>query len=208
MTAAATTAAATTAATTTTGTSGAGATGRAGGGRTRRLRSALRGLPGWIVLAVIAAITLAIGSIHPASSAASARIAHLDSVIKCPSCDNLSIGDSNAATARALRAVVASDVHAGESDAEIEAYVVSRYGAAVLLSPANRIVWIVPIVALIGSAIFLAVFLVRRGRTGGALRRREVPAGTAPDAPRADQRHDEELVAAALAAREVGTRDG
>jgi cytochrome c-type biogenesis protein CcmH len=177
-------------------------------GASRRLRGAWRGLPGWIALAVIAIVTLAIGSIHPPPSAASVRIAHLDGIIKCPSCDNLSIADSNAATARALRAVVASDVRAGDSDAQIEAYVVSRYGAAILLSPTDPVVWIVPIVALAGSAVFLVVFLVRRGRRSPAVRGRQAAGGTAPDGHDTDQVQDEELVTAALAARNGVNRDG
>lgn len=164
----------------------------------RRVLAAMQGLPGWILIAVIAAATLAIGSVHPASSSAAARISRLDSIIKCPSCDNLSIAESNAATARTLRAVVAADVRAGESDAEIESYVVSRYGAAILLSPTNSVVWIVPIVVLVVSAGGLALFLVRRGRLSAAAGDRRGPVTD----------NDAELVEAALAAREAARPGG
>lgn len=151
--------------------------------RGARLRTGFFGLPGWIVLALAVTVTLVIGSIHPPASSAAARISRLDSIIKCPSCDNLSIGESDAATAVTLRALVARNVHAGESDAQIESYVQSRYGAAVLLSPTDPVVWIVPIVALAAGGAALAAFLFTR-------RRRASPPAVAAD---------EELVAAALA---------
>jgi cytochrome c-type biogenesis protein CcmH len=158
----------------------------------RRFLSAFFGLPGWIALAVAAIAVLAIGSYHPPASSQAARVSALDSIIKCPSCDNLSISQSDASTAVALRAVVAADVRAGESNAQIESYVEARYGAAILLSPTDPVVWIVPIVGLCGAACLLALFLWRRRRRPGA------DAGVDASAE-----SDEDLVNAALAALDV-----
>jgi cytochrome c-type biogenesis protein CcmH len=146
----------------------------------RRLFSLWRGLPGWILLALVVVVALVIGSIHPPPSTDAARIARLDSIIKCPSCDDLSIAESDASTAVALRALVATDVHGGETDAQIEAYVVGRYGSSILLSPADSIVWVLPVIL---GVVVVGAFTVVMWR------RRKPPVATA---------EDEQLVAAAL----------
>jgi cytochrome c-type biogenesis protein CcmH len=166
----------------------------------KRFRSAFFGGPGWIALAVAAIAVLAIGSYHPPASSAAARIQALDSVIKCPSCDNLSIAQSDASTAVALRAVVAADVNAGESNGQIENYVVARYGAAILLSPSDPAVWIIPIVGLCGGAAMLGAFLWRRRRRPGG--------HGVVESEGVGAASDEQLVNAALAALDpdsVGT---
>jgi cytochrome c-type biogenesis protein CcmH/NrfF len=88
--------------------------------------------------------------------------------------------------------VVAAAVHAGESSAQIESYVEARYGAAILLSPTDPVVWIVPIVGLCGGAAVLGAFLWRR---------RSRPLADSGDDGSAES--DEDLVNAALAALEA-----
>ena len=92
----------------------------------RPFRDLLASRLAWAVLALVVAAALAIGSVHPGVTSVDGRIAYLDSVIKCPSCDDLSIAQSNASTAVALRTVVAADVHAGESNAQIETLLRSK----------------------------------------------------------------------------------
>ncbi len=121
-----------------------------------------------MLVAVVAAIALGIGSVHPSPPSATARIAHLDSVIKCPSCADLSIGQSDAPIAVALRADVAAWVHEGLIDSRIEQLVVARFGEQVLLVPtgsgADLLLWLVPVSALGGAAVLLTLYLWRRRR--------------------------------------------
>jgi cytochrome c-type biogenesis protein CcmH len=109
----------------------------------------------WIGLAVAAIVLLALGSIHGTSSSARAREAYLDSVLKCPSCEDLSIAQSDAPSAVALRLRVARWVAEGWSDARVEQAVVASYGQSELLVPqsggVNTTLYVLP-VAIIGLA--------------------------------------------------------
>ena len=144
----------------------------------------------FVLLGVVAAVLLAIGSVHPATPTRAERIAYLDSVIKCPSCVDISIAQSTEQTAVALRAKVRELVDAGWSNAAIESWVTSEFGTDELLVPPSsgldELAWILPTVVVGLAVIALASYFVRRrGRTGG---------GEGPDTD------VEALVAAALAA--------
>jgi len=128
--------------------------------------SVLSSRPAWVLVAVVAIVALAIGSVHPPQPSSAARIAHLDSIVKCPSCVDLSIAQSDAPIAIGLRAEVATWVHEGLSDSRIEQLIVARFGDQVLLVPsgsgADVLLWVVP-VSVVGAAGFLlAAYLWRR----------------------------------------------
>jgi len=124
--------------------------------------------PAWVLVAILAVAALGIGSVHPAGPSSATRIAHLDAVIKCPSCVDLSIAQSDAPVAVALRAEVAAWVHEGLSDTRVEQLVVARFGERVLLVPtgssADLLLWIVPIAVVGGGGVILAAYLWRRRR--------------------------------------------
>ena len=139
----------------------------------RRARTVLSSWPAWALVTVVAVVGLAIGSVHPRPTSAASRIAYLDSIIKCPSCVDLSIAQSDAPIAVALRGEVGTWVREGLSDARIEQLVVARFGEQVLLVPTGSgvdvLLWAVPAAVLGGGAILLGAYLWRR-------RRLEVPA--------------------------------
>jgi cytochrome c-type biogenesis protein CcmH len=143
-------------------------TGREPGGTWHAALSALASRPAWVVVAVVAVVALAVGSVHPAQANSAARIAHLDSLIKCPSCVDLSIAQSDAPIAVGLRAEVAAWVHAGLSDARIEQLVVARFGEQVLLVPsgsgAEVLLWAVPLTVFGLAAMLLGAYLWKRRR--------------------------------------------
>jgi cytochrome c-type biogenesis protein CcmH len=134
----------------------------------RSALSLLASRPAWVLVAVVAIIALAVGSVHPRGPSAATRIAQLDSVIKCPSCVDLSIAQSDAPIAVALRGDVAGWVHGGLSDARIEQLVVARFGEEVLLVPsgsgADVLLWVLPTVLVGGGGALLGVYLWRRRR--------------------------------------------
>jgi len=88
--------------------------------------------------------------------------------LRCPVCQGQSIGESNAGLAKDLRDRVRSMILAGQSDDQIAAYMVSRYGEFVLyeppVRPATYLLWVIPfLVALIGFG-FTVIAIKKRGR--------------------------------------------
>ena len=127
----------------------------------------------------------------------------MEGEIKCPSCADLSIAQSDAAAALDLRAEVTRMVDAGASDAAVERRVVAEYGSAALPvrsgSGVDVLVWVVPSLVVAAVALGLGIFLWRRLR-GPA------PAGGLPSGP---VEEDEALVEAARrAASGEGERCG
>ncbi|HLI64865.1 MAG TPA: cytochrome c-type biogenesis protein [Caulobacteraceae bacterium] len=90
-----------------------------------------------------------------------ARARALFRQIRCVVCQSESIDESDADIARDLRQLVRADVAAGDTDAQIKALLVQRYGDFVLLQPpfslGNAILWTAPFaVVLLGAGIVLA----------------------------------------------------
>lgn len=115
-----------------------------------------------LALAVVAGAVLLSA---PTTSSAAARIAHLESLVRCPSCEDISVAQSNATTAVAVRHEIAARVHRGDSDTAILTSLEARYGASVLLSPPTSglgaLLWAVPLSLLIVAGL-VGLRLVRR----------------------------------------------
>ncbi|MGA2037024.1 MAG: cytochrome c-type biogenesis protein [Acidimicrobiales bacterium] len=123
----------------------------------------------WAVLAVVLAVALAFGVSRPdESSTAAQRAAAIDADLRCPSCEVISVSDSSASTAVAIRQVVAARVREGQSTAQIESFLESRYGLGILLRPPasglSAAVWVVPIAAVAVGVLGLGAFFWRRRR--------------------------------------------
>ncbi|HET7722308.1 MAG TPA: cytochrome c-type biogenesis protein CcmH [Acidimicrobiales bacterium] len=140
----------------------------------------------WGLLALVLVGALAIGSRGESGPPTEdQRVQRIASVVRCPTCRGLSAAQSDAPSAEAIRDEVRRRVQEGETDAQIKAYLVSRYGEDILLQPKSRVVWALPVIggaAAVGGLVF-------------ALRRRRVKHGPAvSDA-------DEALVARAMRAK-------
>jgi cytochrome c-type biogenesis protein CcmH len=88
------------------------------------------------------------------------RASALEQRLRCPVCKSVSIDESQSPTAVAMRQVVAEQIAAGRSDAEIIDFFRARYGDWVLLDPPARgttaLLWLLPVgVMLIGVAVLL-----------------------------------------------------
>jgi cytochrome c-type biogenesis protein CcmH len=127
--------------------------------------------PVWVILGVVLAAALVFSVSRGGPPTVAERAAALDGVLKCPSCDGISVADSSASTAAAVRQVVLTRVRAGESDQQIEQYLVSRYGPSILLRPPTTgltaVVWVVPVLAAVGGLGGLGLFFWRRRRPVG-----------------------------------------
>jgi cytochrome c-type biogenesis protein CcmH len=93
-----------------------------------------------------------------------ARYEALIAEVRCMQCQNQSIKDSNAFLASDLRREIRELLRAGKTDAEIEQFLVARYGEFVLYRPrmAGRtlILWIAPL-ALLAIGAFVALRIAR-----------------------------------------------
>ena len=97
------------------------------------------------------------------------RARDLSAELRCMVCQNQSIDDSDAELARDLRVLVRERLVAGDSNAQVIDFVVSRYGEFVLLkpkfNPRNAVLWATPVILLgIGGVVLLLTIRRRRGR--------------------------------------------
>jgi cytochrome c-type biogenesis protein CcmH len=111
----------------------------------------------WAALVLVLFVALFVGSGRRSGPRTPAQRAHhLAAELRCPTCRNLSVADSDAAAARAVRAEIARRVAARDSDAQIRAFLVSRYGDDILLTPPasgiGALAWALPVVAVICGA--------------------------------------------------------
>jgi cytochrome c-type biogenesis protein CcmH len=122
----------------------------------------------WAALALALAVVLALSLSPHGPLTLAQRAAAIDRQLKCPSCQSISVADSTASTAAAVRQVVLARVREGQSDAQIEQYLESRYGPGILLSPPTSgltvLVWVLPGLAAAGGAGGLGLFFWRRRR--------------------------------------------
>ncbi len=95
-----------------------------------------------ILIAFFALFALGVPSLHAVQPdevledpALEVRARALSAGLRCLVCQNQSIDDSDAPLAKDLRVLVRERLKAGDSDEEIIAFVVSRYGEFVLLKP-------------------------------------------------------------------------
>ena len=95
-----------------------------------------------------------------------ARARHLSEELRCMVCQNQSIDDSEAPLAHDLRVLVRQRLEAGDSDRQVLAYLVSRYGDFVLLKPPFKLetllLWGLPPLALIAGLAGIVVLARRR----------------------------------------------
>jgi cytochrome c-type biogenesis protein CcmH len=121
----------------------------------------------WLWAAAFVVVLVIAITVTPSTPSAASRIAHLESLVKCPSCEDLSVADSNATTAVAVRAEITADVHHGESDNAILTSIEDAYGPSILLSPSTSglgvLLWVGPL-AVVLVVVLVGLRLVRRRR--------------------------------------------
>ena len=123
-------------------------------------RAALLGLLAWLLTAPAWAVQP--DEVLP-DPALEARARALSSELRCLVCQNQSIDDSAAPLARDLRLIVRERLEAGDSDAAVKRYLVSRYGDFILLKPPfdaqTALLWLTPALVL---ALGTASIVLRR----------------------------------------------
>lgn len=99
-----------------------------------------------------------------------ARFKVLVNELRCLVCQNQNLADSNAELAQDLRKEVYQMIQSGQSNEEIVAFMVERYGDFVLYKPPFKaqtyILWIGPFVFLFFSVFSLFVFIKHKRSVG------------------------------------------
>ncbi|HZQ29261.1 MAG TPA: cytochrome c-type biogenesis protein CcmH [Acidimicrobiales bacterium] len=126
-----------------------------------------RALPA-LALAAVLVLALAVGSTHSGKPpTVTQRVHHIAKEVRCPTCQGLSADESDAPASEAIRNVIRDKVQAGQTDGQIRAFLVDRYGRDILLKPEAKgvglIAWGLPVVGGVGALAGL-VFAFRRWR--------------------------------------------
>ena len=92
-----------------------------------------------------------------------ARARAISQELRCVVCQNQSIDDSNAPLAKDMRVLVRERIVLGESDDQVRAFLVQRYGNFVLLRPPLQldtlVLWLSPFLFLaVGCALVWSYF--------------------------------------------------
>ena len=94
------------------------------------------------------------------------RARDISAGLRCLVCQNQSIDESDAPLAKDLRVLVRERLRAGDSDDEVESFVVQRYGEFVLLKPTfgshTALLWLGPVLVLGAGVVGLRLALRRR----------------------------------------------
>ena len=119
-----------------------------------------------LFLAVVMPAQAAIETYQFAAPELANRFTELTAELRCPKCQNQNLADSDSIISKDLRRQVKRMIDAGQSDDEIRAFMVQRYGDFILYDPPfntrTLVLWLAPaLLLLLGLGV---VIFVRRGK--------------------------------------------
>jgi cytochrome c-type biogenesis protein CcmH len=125
----------------------------------------------FLVFIVFAAAVMPAQAVNPdevlVDPALESRARQISTELRCLVCQNQSIDISDADLARDLRIIVRERLTAGDTDAQVLDFVVSRYGEFVLLKPrfsaSNTALWLAPVAFLLIGGFVMLAYNRRRG---------------------------------------------
>lgn len=126
-----------------------------------------------LIVALLLAVSSSIRAADTAQPAAAdpvleKRVMALSGELRCLVCQNQSLADSHADLAVDLRNQVREMLAAGQSEADVKAFMTARYGDFVLYRPPVKattvLLWVGPFVLLLVAVTALFVHLARRRR--------------------------------------------
>ncbi|MGI8686677.1 MAG: cytochrome c-type biogenesis protein [Acidimicrobiales bacterium] len=128
-----------------------------------------RWLPYLLLVPVVAvALFVGAGGGDPGPPTATRRASHIAGQVRCPTCEGLSAAESESSASVAIRQEIRRRVDAGETDEQVRAFLVGRYGRDILLTPEGSgvagLVWALPVAGFVLGAGAL-VLTFRRRRT-------------------------------------------
>lgn len=106
--------------------------------------------------------------------------------LQCLVCEGESIAYSNSRLATEMRRTITEKLETGESEAQIKAYFVDRYGIRILREPPrtglNAWLWFVPVIGFALASVWLVWMIWRMARRRAAEQADETAARTSNDA--------------------------
>ena len=140
------------------------------------LNAKLKRWPGWVMLVLVIVGFLVVGATR--STGPESQEDRVDAIarrVACPICDGESVFESQNNSSQAIRNQLQQLVAENDlSDAEIVAFIETRYGAQVLLVPKasgfDALVWVLPAVAFVCGLGALVVVFRRWKREAGDMR--------------------------------------
>jgi cytochrome c-type biogenesis protein CcmH len=100
------------------------------------------------------------------------RVHEVAAMLRCPVCLNLSVADSPSELAQDMRNVVRERLSGGDTEQQVLAYFVQRYGEWVLMKPTTRgvniLVWVLPGVVILAGGALVLLAMQRWTRRSGA----------------------------------------
>lgn len=141
----------------------------------RRIRRASL-LSGVLLAVVIGLAALPAKAVQPdevlQDAALEARARDISAGLRCLVCQNQSIDDSDAPLAKDLRVLVRERLKAGDTDQQIEDFVVARYGEFVLLKPRlephTLLLWFATPAVFLAALLIVVLAYRRRSTTASA----------------------------------------
>ena len=87
------------------------------------------------------------------------RFKKLSNELRCPTCQGLSVKDSEAGFSTSIKGKISEMMKRGKSDEEIMAYFVERYGEWILRAPPvsgfNMVLWVLPGIAIVTGLLWV-----------------------------------------------------
>lgn len=97
------------------------------------------------------------------------RMLDIATELRCLVCQNESVAASRADFAADIRELIRNQIKAGRSDAQIQDFLVARYGDFILYRPPLKattlLLWLGPMLLIVGGFLVLAMTLRRRNRS-------------------------------------------
>lgn len=83
-------------------------------------------------------------------------------IVRCPTCQNQDIAESNAPLAQQLRALIIMQIKEGKSENEIVDYLIERYGDFITYNPPLKtktyILWLSPLLLMLIALLYFILF--------------------------------------------------
>jgi cytochrome c-type biogenesis protein CcmH len=124
---------------------------------------------GWMLL--ICAAALAMYGNPTSHQSLDDRTRTVASELRCLVCRGESVADSTSGFSQSIRKLIRGRLKQGQSAEEVKAYLVSRYGDSILLSPPSggigNLAWLAPPLMILGGFGLLAMLVTdwrRKGR--------------------------------------------
>ncbi len=126
------------------------------------------------MVVLVVALVIGSGAFSGKTQTDAQRAAAIESVVRCPSCIDVSVAQSEETTALAVRHEIQRQVAQGRTTAQIEKTLVGQYGQTILLEPPDAagfpLIWIMPIVLGVGALGVIGTLFWRRSRQFTAIR--------------------------------------